>query len=102
MSYDGRIRFDANALDRHADEYCKKELRLTRELVETLRVAASCAPMEAVPRVRRIMNDTDHLARYFSEIGNALIEAGQRVQAVSQTMLERLESATADIETLLK
>jgi hypothetical protein len=102
MSYDGRIRFDATALDRHADEYCKKELRLMRELEDTLRIAVQSAPMEAVPRIRRIMNDADRLTQYFSELGDALREAGRLVKATSQTVLERLEEATDELNALLR
>lgn len=96
-----RLRFDAQALDQHADEYCNRELRLTRELTDTLRIAASCAPMEYVSRTRRLMNDADRLARYFSKMSNALIESGQIVEAYSKAVLEHLEDADEKMKKLL-
>jgi hypothetical protein len=101
MSNDGRLRFDANALDLHAEEYCKKELQLTRELVETLRVAASCAPVEYASRARGIMNDADQLRNYFSKMNEALVESGQLVEATSRAVLERLEEADEKVKALL-
>jgi hypothetical protein len=97
-----RIRFDRNALENHAEDYCKKEARLARELVESLREAAVCAPIEPAPRVRRLMNDADHLEKYFSDMGDALIESGQLVEQLSKTVLERLEDADAEMKTLLR
>ena len=73
-----------------------------RELEDTLRIAAQSAPMEAVPRIRRIMNDADRLTQYFSELGDALREAGRLVKATSQTVLERLEEATDELNALLR
>jgi hypothetical protein len=101
MSYDERLRFDQAALENHAEEYCKKELKLSRELVDALRFAASVAPLESAPRVRRVLNDVDHLKRYFSEIGDALVESGQLVEELSKTVLERLEDADAKMKALL-
>ena len=102
MTETGRIRFDANALDRHADEYCNKELRLTRELVDVLRNAALCAPIDYTARTRRLMNDADRLTRYFSKMSEALIESGQLVEATSKAVLERLEDADEKMKALLK
>ncbi len=96
-----RIRFDRNALEDHADQYCKKELKLARNLVDMLRLAASCAPIDAAPRVRRLMNDADRMARYFSEMNDALVESGQLVEATSKAVLERLEDADDKMKALL-
>ena len=73
-----------------------------RELEDPLRIAVQSAPMEAVPRIRRIMNDADRLTQYFSELGDALREAGRLVKATSQTVLERLEEATDELNALLR
>ncbi len=102
MTESGRIRFDGNVLYQHADDYCKKELRLAREWVEYLRVAASYAPVDYVPRIRRLMNDADRLRSYFSKMSDALIESGQLVDAASRAVLERLEDADDKVKTLLK
>lgn len=96
-----RIRFDQAALENHADEYCKKEAKLARELTEYLRIAASCAPTEYASRTRQLMNDADHLAQYFSRMGDALIESGQLAEQLSRTVLERLEEADEKMRSLL-
>lgn len=96
-----RIRFDQAALENHADEYCNKEAKLAHELVEMLRIAASCAPMEYISRTRRIMNEADRLARYFSKMEDALIESGQLVEQLSKAVLERLEDAEEKTRSLL-
>ena len=100
MSTVDRFRFDSYALDRHADEYCKEELRLTRELVDILRIAASCSPVEYAARTRRLMNDADRLTRYFSKMSEALIESGQLVEAYFRVVLEHLEDADENMKIL--
>lgn len=96
------LRFDRNELEQHADEFCKREMKLCYDLVDLLRNAAYCAPDNSVSRVRRLMNDADRLARYFSAMSNALYEAGEQVDVTSRAVLERLEDAEADIKRLLK
>lgn len=96
------LKFDRVALEDHSYEYCKKELRLTYELIDTLRVAVSCAPIDAAPRVRRLVREADRLSRYFSKMSDALIESGRLVEAFSQAVLERLEDADEKMKALLQ
>ena len=96
------LRFDRNELEQHADEFCKRESKLSYDLVDLLRYAAYCAPLNSASRVRRLMNDADRLARYFSAMHNALYEAGEQVDVTSRAVLERLEDAESDIKRLLK
>ena len=101
MASHERIRFDRVALENHADEYCKEELRLSRELMDTLRIAAAYAPLDSVSRVRRLLNDADRLTRYFSQMRDALIESGHLVEETSKAVLERLEDADEKIKILM-
>jgi fermentation-respiration switch protein FrsA (DUF1100 family) len=102
MSQDEMLRFDKNELEQHADEYCGREARLSNELVDYLRTAAYFAPVASAHRVRRLMNDADTMARYFSAMKEALYEAGEQVEATSLAVLERLEEATDELNRLLQ
>lgn len=101
MPKTGIIRFDRSALENHSDEYCRKELRLSREMTDSLRSAASCAPPNYVSRARRIMNDADRMSRYFSEMRDALLKVGQMVDAESRSAHDQLEAADRSMKDLL-
>ncbi len=102
MTETERVRFDRVALECHAEEYCKGELRLVHELTDCLRSAAVHAPAGSVSRISRITNDAECLARYFSKMNSALIDSAERIGAASQMMLEHLDSTTEELSRLLK
>ena len=102
MSEAGRIRFDQTSLENHAKEYCRKELILTHELIETLRTAALCAPTQYSSGTRRCLNDAERLANYFSKMNDALIEVGQLVEVTAKTMRDHLDIADEHLKALLR
>ena len=102
MSETGRIRFDQKALENHANEYCRNELKLANDLIETLRAAERCSSTQYSARTHRCVNDAERLANYFSKKNDALIEVGQLVEATSRTMLKRLDIADEHMKALLK
>lgn len=102
MSSGEMLRFDKNELEQHADDFCGREARIANGLSDLLRAAASVAPSGSSHRVRRLMNDANDMARYFSAMKQAFYEAGEYVDETSRAVLERLEESTAEVNRLLR
>lgn len=102
MSDDGMIRIDPVYLDRHAEDYCRREQRIAHELTDLLKRSIAIAPPGTVSRVGKTATEAENLTRYFSSISGALTEASILTTNTSQVVLEHLEDAIAGLDALLK
>lgn len=96
------FRVNPDRLDWHSEQYPRREARIAHELMDTLRIAVSAAPLDRVSNMRRLMNDAEAFERYCKKVEKALNEMSELTRETSRTVLERFDDASEGLESLLK